>query len=90
MDEETKNAEIPKDIFQNNHLKTRIYLSRPLDLDNLKMEALDCHKCQLGQSRTHVVFGIETKKVDLMFVGEAPGAEEDRKVNPSLVGLANC
>ena len=87
MDEETKNAEIPKDIFQNNHLKTQESIYLDLDLDKLKMEALDCHKCQLGQSRTHVVFGIGNEKADLMFVGEAPGAEEDRTGKP-FVGRA--
>ena len=51
------------------------------------MEALDCHKCQLDQSRTHVVFGIGNQKADLMFVGEAPGAEEDRTGKP-FVGRA--
>ena len=87
MDEETKNTEIPQDIFQNNHLKTQESLYLDLDLDKLKMEAFDCHKCQLDQSRTHVVFGIGNQKADLMFVGEAPGAEEDRTGKP-FVGRA--
>ena len=87
MDEETKNTEIPQDIFQNNHLKPEESLYLDLDLDNLKMEALDCHKCQLYQSRIHVVFGTGNQKADLMFVGEAPGAEEDRTGKP-FVGRA--
>lgn len=87
MDEETKNTEIPQDIFQNNHLKTEESLYLDLDLDNLKIEALDCHKCQLDQSRTHVVFGTGNQKADLMFVGEAPGAEENRTGKP-FVGRA--
>ena len=87
MDEETKNTEIPQDIFQNNHLKTQESLYLDLDLDNLKMEALDCHKGQRDQSRTHVVFGIGNQKADLMFVGEAPGVEEDRTGKP-FVGRA--
>ena len=36
MDEETKNTEIPQDIFQNNHLKTEESLYLDLDLDTLK------------------------------------------------------
>ena len=87
MDEETKNTEIPQDILQNNHLKTQESLYLDLDLDNLKTEALDCHKCQLDQSRIHVVFGTGNQKADLMFVGEAPGAEEDRTGKP-FVGRA--
>ena len=87
MDEETKNTEIPQDIFQNNHLKPEESLYLDLDLDNLKTEALDCHKCQLDQSRIHVVFGTGNQKADLMFVGEAPGAEEDRTGKP-FVGRA--
>lgn len=40
-------------------------------------EARTCVKCPLCESRTQVVFGSGNADADLMFVGEAPGAEED-------------
>ncbi len=45
-------------------------------------EARACVKCPLSQSRTQVVFGAGNADADLMFVGEAPGAEEDRQGLP--------
>ncbi len=41
-------------------------------------EAQSCTKCSLSDSRTQVVFGSGNADADLLFVGEAPGAEEDR------------
>lgn len=40
-------------------------------------EASNCTRCDLSASRTKVVFGSGNADADLMFVGEAPGAEED-------------
>lgn len=45
-------------------------------------EARSCVKCPLSESRTQVVFGAGNADADLMFVGEAPGAEEDRQGLP--------
>lgn len=45
-------------------------------------EARDCRRCALSGSRTQVVFGAGNADADLMFVGEAPGAEEDRQGLP--------
>jgi DNA polymerase len=50
-------------------------------------EAKDCTLCPLAQTRTKVVFGAGDANADLMFVGEAPGAEEDRQGLP-FVGRA--
>ncbi|MDQ6606699.1 MAG: uracil-DNA glycosylase [Actinomycetota bacterium] len=50
-------------------------------------EARDCVRCPLHQSRTTVVFGAGNADADLMFVGEAPGANEDRQGLP-FVGQA--
>lgn len=44
--------------------------------------ARDCVKCDLSATRTQVVFGSGKADADLMFVGEAPGAEEDRQGLP--------
>jgi uracil-DNA glycosylase len=50
-------------------------------------EAAVCTKCPLSEGRTNVVFGNGNADADLMFVGEAPGAEEDRQGLP-FVGRA--
>ena len=56
-------------------------------LVELYNEARDCHQCPLASTRTKVVFGAGNADADLMFVGEAPGAEEDRQGLP-FVGRA--
>jgi DNA polymerase len=50
-------------------------------------EASGCLRCPLSETRTRVVFGAGNADADLMFVGEAPGAEEDRRGLP-FVGRA--
>ena len=50
-------------------------------------EARQCARCPLHQTRTTVVFGSGHADADLMFVGEAPGANEDRQGLP-FVGQA--
>jgi DNA polymerase len=54
----------------------------------LRQRAMVCQKCaHLVQSRTQVVFGVGSADAGLMFVGEAPGADEDRQGEP-FVGKA--
>src|SRR5579862_9955653 len=50
-------------------------------------EARGCVRCPLHQTRTNVVFGAGNANADLMFVGEAPGANEDLQGLP-FVGQA--
>jgi len=50
-------------------------------------EARDCVRCPLHRTRTQVVFGNGNADAELMFVGEAPGANEDRMGLP-FVGAA--
>jgi uracil-DNA glycosylase family 4 len=52
-------------------------------------EASVCERCPLSETRTSVVFGAGSSDADLMFVGEAPGAEEDRQGLP-FVGRAGA
>ena len=52
-------------------------------------EASGCTLCPLAATRTKVVFGNGNADADLMFVGEAPGAEEDRQGVP-FVGRAGA
>jgi uracil-DNA glycosylase len=53
----------------------------------LYREVASCTRCPLHQTRTKAVFGAGNSDADLMFVGEAPGAEEDRQGLP-FVGRA--
>ena len=46
-----------------------------------------CTKCRLSEGRTNIVFGEGTDKARLVFVGEGPGADEDREGRP-FVGRA--
>ena len=59
----------------------------PRALVELYREASGCTRCPLSATRTNVVFGAGNADADLMFVGEAPGAEEDRQGLP-FVGRA--
>ena len=54
---------------------------------SLELEVVNCKKCILHQTRTQTVFGVGDKKAQWMFIGEAPGFEEDRKGEP-FVGRA--
>jgi uracil-DNA glycosylase len=56
-------------------------------LVELYREASVCTRCPLADGRTQVVFGNGNADAELMFVGEAPGAEEDRQGLP-FVGRA--
>jgi DNA polymerase len=47
----------------------------------------DCRRCPLAATRRNIVFGVGDPDADLMFVGEAPGADEDRRGEP-FVGAA--
>jgi DNA polymerase len=56
-------------------------------LDSLYEMIHECQKCALGATRTKFVFGVGNPDADLMLIGEAPGAEEDRQGIP-FVGRA--
>lgn len=51
-------------------------------LTELRTALLGCQRCRLCESRTQVVFGTGNPNAELVFVGEAPGAEEDRQGQP--------
>ena len=56
-------------------------------LDQLKKKVESCHDCPLSETRTKVVFGAGNPSAQLMFVGEAPGMDEDLQGKP-FVGKA--
>jgi DNA polymerase len=51
-------------------------------LAEVRTDALACTRCALAEGRTQVVFGSGAPRAGLMFVGEGPGAEEDRLGEP--------
>lgn len=57
------------------------------DLPALERFVDGCPRCRLSRSRTRIVFGVGNPRADLMFVGEAPGREEDEQGVP-FVGAA--
>ena len=57
------------------------------ELVELYREVGECTRCPLYETRTKAVFGAGDADADLMFIGEAPGAEEDRQGLP-FVGRA--
>lgn len=56
-------------------------------LADLRTAIGDCQRCKLAPHRTNLVFGVGNPNADLMFVGEAPGRDEDLKGEP-FVGRA--
>jgi DNA polymerase len=56
-------------------------------LGELERVATVCEKCRLAKTRTQVVYGVGNPKADLMFIGEAPGRDEDLQGKP-FVGRA--
>lgn len=56
-------------------------------LDEVRRELGDCRRCKLCEGRTNLVFGVGNPRAELVFVGEGPGAEEDKQGIP-FVGAA--
>ncbi len=56
-------------------------------LEDLRKAIGDCTRCKLAPHRTHLVFGVGNPNADLVFVGEAPGRDEDLRGEP-FVGRA--
>ena len=56
-------------------------------LQLIRTELGDCQRCKLAPSRTNIVFGSGSPNAELVFVGEAPGYDEDQQGLP-FVGRA--
>lgn len=56
-------------------------------LESFYHEIKDCVRCPLGHTRTKFVFGVGNPKADILFIGEAPGRDEDLQGEP-FVGRA--
>lgn len=68
-------------------LKKRTNNKKKKSLEDLSKQVSTCKKCELYKTRTNTVFGTGDLKADLMFIGEAPGADEDLQGKP-FVGRA--
>jgi DNA polymerase len=66
---------------------TPLQESEGLNWPELRDEVAACTLCSLHRTRTQTVFGVGSESADWMIIGEAPGAEEDRRGEP-FVGRA--
>ena len=60
---------------------------REVTLEEVRAVLGDCHLCPLGETRTNLVFGVGNPHARVMFIGEAPGRNEDLQGEP-FVGAA--
>ncbi len=99
---EKSELSLPPESMQRGHnfhldVSTLVPMSRIFDdqddflaaqsLDELYQRIHTCTKCPLGTMRTNFVFGTGNPSADIVFIGEAPGADEDLKGEP-FVGRA--
>jgi uracil-DNA glycosylase family 4 len=59
----------------------------PVDIDQVKRQALKCTRCALAEGRTQVVWADGNLDSEVLFIGEAPGFHEDQQGKP-FVGAA--
>ena len=57
------------------------------NLDELEEKIKGCNRCKLCKTRQNIVFGVGNKNAKIMFIGEGPGADEDKQGLP-FVGKA--
>jgi len=62
-------------------------LSQYSDVDSHFQSICNCQNCPLGKTRNKFVYGVGNPNADILFIGEAPGADEDRLGEP-FVGRA--
>ena len=72
---------------KSNAMKEKANLSNHNTLEEIRKEIGDCRRCGLCEERTQVVHSVGNPTARLMFIGEAPGADEDAKGEP-FVGRA--
>ncbi len=61
--------------------------NKKISIENIRLAVEECHKCRLANARTHTVPGEGDYNAILMFIGEAPGYDEDQQGRP-FVGRA--
>lgn len=68
-------------------VESRMPSQNVLTLDDVKKELGNCQRCSLGRVRNNIVFGEGNPNAQIVFVGEAPGGDEDIQGRP-FVGRA--
>ena len=58
-----------------------------MTLKELREYISDCQRCEIAKNRLNLVFGLGNENAEIVFVGEAPGADEDKQGEP-FVGKA--
>jgi len=79
--------EVLKDNKKNTNIKNKTNNLVNETLNAINLDIQNCKKCALYEFRNNIVFGQGNEKAELMFIGEAPGQEEDLTAN-AFVGKA--
>ncbi len=66
-----------RDLFVDRPSSAGVVTGSTPDLATLAKSLEGCPRCKLSKSRTNIVFGQGNPKAELMFIGEAPGRDED-------------
>jgi uracil-DNA glycosylase len=82
----TTNVRVVKDLIKNGFDEYLVHQDNP-DLKAFFHQINTCTKCSLGNTRKNFVFGMGNPQADIMFIGEAPGQDEDLQGFP-FVGRA--
>lgn len=81
-------APAPGEVGERNEARNKERkIERQAKLDVIRAEVAACRSCDLCRTRTQTVFGVGDPETRLLFVGEGPGADEDRQGEP-FVGRA--
>ena len=78
---------LPPDLAPSSPENAAVSPATATSLEEYRLEICECQNCPLGKTRRNFVFGSGSAAVGIMFVGEAPGADEDRQGLP-FVGKA--
>ena len=78
---------VEKPVTVVNKIDTPVSTTLTSELETLRQQVAVCQNCDLYQTRTQTVFGVGNPNADLLVIGEAPGADEDRQGEP-FVGRA--
>ncbi len=80
-------TEFPRPSPATARTETQASDSKEIHLKKIREDIGDCQRCKLCGDRTHIVFGEGDPSAQLLFVGEAPGRDEDEQGRP-FVGRA--
>jgi DNA polymerase len=79
--------EQPNMTTPDNSIESTTAVAEYASVDDHLKAICECQLCSLGKTRTKFVYGVGNPKADVMFIGEAPGAQEDLQGEP-FVGRA--